>query len=360
MAAGTQKELRFPHQYLRDFMAAVFQRLEVMPADAQIAAEALIEADLMGIDSHGIAQLATRSILYIDALQKGISNPRARPTVVTESPSLAVIDGQGAMGQVAAHMAQQLAMSKAQETGVGVVTVRNSHHFGAAGVWALRAANAGMIGIVTQHGGRLVIAAGGRERAFGSNPIAVAIPSDPYPFLMDFATSAVSLGKLQIAEMQGRSIPEGWAVDADGQATTDPRIFQFGGALVPLGSSPEMSWHKGHALAMLIEILGAVLSGGTTGLDSDFRALDHCHFHLALRIDGFRPLPEFVAHLAGYQDRLRHTKPIDPARPVASPGDFEFAARAERLQRGVPLHPTVVEGLQRLAAEYQVPFPSPV
>lgn len=358
---GVQAPARFDHQKLTAFLTQVLIHLEVPPDDAAVTSASLIEADLLGIDSHGIAQLATRSMLYVQAMENGKTLVKAQPKVVQETASLAVVDAGAGIGQVAAHFAQQLAMKKARETGMGGVAVRNSHHFGAAGVWALQAAEEGMIGIVTQNGGKLVAAAGGSERLFGTNPIALAAPSEPHPFLMDFATSAVSLGKLQLAEIAGKSIPEGWAIDAEGRPSTDPRIFHHGGALLPLGSTPTYSWHKGYALAFVVEILSGVLSAGITGvLDEYNNNYDHCHFHLVINVASARPLADFITQMAEVEGAVRSSRPADPERPVLVPGDIEFRNKAERLEKGIPLHPTIVEGLTKLAGQYGLVAPQPV
>jgi LDH2 family malate/lactate/ureidoglycolate dehydrogenase len=356
-----QAPARFDHGKLTEFCTQVLIHLEVPPQDAAVTAGALLEADLFGIDSHGIAQLATRSMLYVQAMQNGKTLVKAQPKVVRDSASLAVVDAGAGIGQVAANFAQNLAIQKARETGIGGVSVRNSHHFGAAGVWALRAADAGMIGMVVQNGGRLVAAAGGSERLFGTNPFAVAAPGHPHPFYMDFATSAVSLGKLQLAEIAGKSIPEGWAIDADGRPSTDPRVFFHGGALLPLGSTPTYSWHKGYALAFMIEILSGVLSSGITGALDEFNDnYEHCHFHLAINVENARPLQEFLTHMRDVEDRVRTSRPADPERPVLIPGDMEFRNKAERLEKGIPLHPTIVDGLVKLAQEYGLQAPTPM
>ncbi|HZP26029.1 MAG TPA: Ldh family oxidoreductase [Dehalococcoidia bacterium] len=358
---GVQAPARFDHKQLTEFLTQVLIHLDVPPEDAAVTTASLIEADLLGIDSHGIAQLATRSMLYVQAMQNGKTLVKAKPVIVRESASLAVVDGGAGIGQVAANFAQELAMKKARETGMGGVAVRNSHHFGAAGVWALKAAEAGMIGMVVQNGGKLVAAAGGSERLFGTNPIAFAAPSEPHPFYVDFATSAVSLGKLQLAEIAGKTIPEGWAIDVEGHPSTDPKVFWQGGALLPLGSTPTYSWHKGYALAFLVEILSGVLSAGITGVLDEFnKNYEHCHFHLAIDVGQARPLGDFVGQMVEVETAVRQSRPADPERPVLIPGDMEFRNKAERLEKGIPLHPTIVDGLVKLAEEYGLQAPTPL
>jgi LDH2 family malate/lactate/ureidoglycolate dehydrogenase len=351
--------MRFDHLALHAFVKQALECLRVPSGDADTAADALISADLMGIDSHGIAHLPWHPG-YVRGLQRGWVKPDAKPYLVTDSASLAVLDGDGGMGVIVADRAQQIAISKAASTGIGIVAVRNSRHVGAASVWTLKAAAAGMIGIVCSNGGPIVVPAQGRERLLGTNPLSIAAPAQPHPFLLDYASSVVAAGKLEIAQREERPIPEGWALDADGNPSTDPAVLRHGGALLPLGSDAEHSWHKGYALGAAIEILAGMLSGGGTspGIASD--SLPMCHFHLALRIDAMRPLQDFVADVTAFGQRLRSSDAIDPNSPVLVPGDPEFAARAERLAHGIPLHKKVITQLVRLAEEVGVPQPEPL
>ncbi len=350
---------RFDHVGLRGFTAEVLSSLRVPAEDARVAADALVEADLMGIDSHGIAHLPWHPG-YVKGLQRGWVNPRPLPFRRTDRPSLALLDGDGGMGVVVAHKAQELAMEKASATGVGIVAVANSRHFGAASVWTLKAAMTGMLGIVCSNGGPIVVPANGRERMMGTNPLSIAAPSQPHPFLLDFATSAVAGGKLEIAGREGKNIPEGWAVDADGNETRDASILRKGGSLLPLGSTPTHSWHKGYALSLAVEILAGLLSGGGTSLAMASDELTMCHLHVAVRIDAIRPLGEFVQDLTHFEDQLRRSRPIDEGNPVLVPGDNEFRIKAERLRYGIPLHEKVVSQLERLAAEVGVLPPTPL
>lgn len=333
--------------------AALFRGLGLPGADAALVAEALVEADLLGVSSHGVSNYIRA--IYAPGLRDGSIAAQPEITVVRDTPVSAVLDGGGGMGHVVGRRAMDLAISKARATGMGMVAVRNSRHFGMAGHYALRAAEAGMIGLSLTDSGRLVLPTHGRESRLGTNPIAVALPGgEKPPFLLDMATSTVPLGKVMLHERAGVPIPEGWAADEQAQSTTDAaeavtarRLFGLGGAGELLGG------HKGYGLSALVDLLCGVLPGGDPRRpDTIHSAVGH--FFAAVRVDLFAEPQDFRDEVDAYLRYLRGTPSAEGEPPVIYPGVKEARARAEREAHGVPLHPEVVDFLRELAAELGV------
>jgi LDH2 family malate/lactate/ureidoglycolate dehydrogenase len=238
----------------------------------------------------------------------------------------------------------QLAIVKAKLVGMGAAAVRASNHYGAAGAYAMMAAEQGLIGIsTTAVHTPSVVPLWGADATFGTNPIAFAAPAGRNkPFLLDMATSTAAIGKLKLAQMAGKKVPEGWALNAAGRPITDPDEALKDRRLVALGGTRELGGHKGYGLAMMVEILSSTLPGAQFALlrtrrDPDARHADVGHFFMAVDPAAFRAPGEFEAELDEMIDSLRATRPADPGRPVLVPGDPEHAERARRLEHGIPL-----------------------
>jgi len=349
--------IRVAHQSLHEFVVTVFSRLGVPRDDASIAAEILVHADLLGIDSHGVARLAGHPG-YVPGLRDGHINPTARPKVVQETASTVLLDGDAGLGGVVSTHGMELAIRKAAETGVGAVTVTNSHHFGIASHYALLALEHGMIGISMTNAAPQVVATYGKRALLGTNPISVAVPTGrERPFILDMATSVGAAGKVEIARRTGKAMPDGWLVDAEGYPTRDPDVLWNGGSLLPLGSTPELASFKGYGLATVVDVLCGVLSGAGYSSILDPVSWATGHFFLALRVEAFRPLAGFLAMMDAMLETLRTAEPAPGAQRVYVHGERELDAEIERRAKGIPLHPVVEESLRALAAEYHVEFP---
>jgi L-2-hydroxycarboxylate dehydrogenase (NAD+) len=261
----TESVERIPADRLKSFCAEALEKLGVSKEDASIVADVLVEADLRGIDSHGVARMSR----YVSGIQHGMMKPKANPRVVHETPCTATIDGDAGLGQPVSHRAMQLAIAKAREHSVGFVTVRNSNHYGIAGYYAMMALAEDMIGICTTNTEVIVVPTFARNAVLGTNPIAIAVPAGKErPFVLDMSTSTVTRGKLEVYARLEKPIPLNWATDEKGAATDDAaRVLQnianrAGGGLLPLGGVLEESGgHKGYGLAFAVEIFSAVLSG---------------------------------------------------------------------------------------------------
>jgi uncharacterized oxidoreductase len=292
---------------------------------------------------------------YIDRIQVGHITPGAPMTIVQESATTTVIDGHWGFGFVVNEKAMRMTIDKARTANVAATTVFRQSHVGRLGAYPLMAAEAGMIGIATADSGRSAKAVapfGGREARLGTNPISVAIPSDlDGPLCLDMATSAVAVGKLQLAAARGEKIPEGWIVDKDGNQTSDPNRFRAGGALLPLGGT---EGYKGSGLAVIVEILCGLLTGLGFGVEPTGRHNDGC-FLAAFKVDAFRPLPKFKKEVAEFARYLKDT-PLAVGSPgVFYPGELEHMREQERRKSGIEIETATWDKLRALAAQYHVP-----
>ena len=317
--------------------------------DASTTTSYLLYADLHGIDSHGCSLLPH----YHRGILAGTVTMTPKIEIVRDAPTTALIDGGGGLGYVPADTAMKMAIAKSRATGIGAVAVRNSGHYGAAGAYAVMAAREGLIGLSTTSTLEpAIVPTFGLDAMLGTNPVAFAAPvSDNRPFVLDMATSTVSLGKVATVGHRGRSIPRGWALDASGRTVNSARHAIRQRRLTPLGSSPETSSYKGYGLAAMVEVLSAALPG-TKGTDRASVG----HFFLALDPRRFRDEGAFEADVEALVDQLRGTRPADPNRPVLVPGDPEYAACAERSRSGIPLTRSVLEELRAVCRASGVLF----
>jgi LDH2 family malate/lactate/ureidoglycolate dehydrogenase len=350
------ESLTYPAEFLREFVVRVFASYGIPDEDARTAADVLIVSDLRGIDSHGVARLVT----YCDMLDLKRINPRPRPSIVRETPSTATVDGDNGLGLVVGPWANRVAMSKAQIAGSGWVSVRNTNHYGIAGWYVLEALKRDLIGWSMTNTTKLVAPLWGGERMLGTNPIAIAFPGlEEPPIVIDLATCAVAYGKIEIARRKQQPIPDGWAIDPAGMIE--------GGALLPLGSDREHGGHKGYALAMMVDVLSAVLSGANWGPFTPPFALRQeiparsvgkgiGHFFGAMRIDGFVEPEEFKRQIDDLIRTFRKTRPMPGTAGPLSPGDPEREAEARRRVDGIPLVLPVVEDLRRVSQRTRVAF----
>ncbi|HET8758001.1 MAG TPA: Ldh family oxidoreductase [Solirubrobacteraceae bacterium] len=316
--------------------------LEAEPA-ATVAAT-LVWTSLRGTDSHGVARVP----LYVERLRTGVLNGRPRPSVVHRDGAIAVVDGDHGPGQVAAVLATDLSIALAREHGVGVAVVRRSGHYGAAAFYAVRAAEAGLVGMSLTNAEPGVIPYGGIERALGTNPIALAAPAGAGAiFDLDMATSQVALNRINNARDEGRPIPHGWGVDAHGESTTDPAQVTAG---VPLGG------YKGYALALMVEVLCGVLAGAGARADDGIRNIGH--FHLAIDPERTVGRDAFAGALGGLLDELRAVRPARGFDEVLVAGDPEHRSRARRERDGIPVEPALWAKLTALGRELGVSPPA--
>ena len=339
------------------FAEALLRRVDVPEDDARLTARILLDADLRGVESHGMAHLVD---FYVRRIQRGEINPRPTIRVTSEAASAATIDADRALGFVAGQRAVQLAIEKAQQTGAGWVAVGNSTHYGAGAYYAMQALEHDMIGFSLTTGGRLMAPPGGRRPALGLNVLSVAAPTPlGFPYVLDMATSVVAFGKLEIAARRGEPIPEGWALDGEGRPLTDPAAFRPDGSMLPLGGTPLGGAFKGFGLALMVDILTGALSGfGTSAETGGGRVAAHCFG--ALRIDAFVPLPDYLERMRTLIEAMKQTPTMEGVDEVRIPGELEHALSEQRRAAGtIPLHAAVIEGFRAAAQELDVPFDLP-
>jgi LDH2 family malate/lactate/ureidoglycolate dehydrogenase len=357
--------MNVPVERVREQIVAVFKAWGMDETILQTTADVMVATDLAGVDSHGVSMLMD----YDQSRIKGKLNLKAKPHVVRENPVTALIDADAGLGHPAAVMAMQLAIEKAQALGVGVVSVFNSHHFGAAGYYAAMAPAKGLIGLVTSSSRTIsVVPTRAKAPVLGTNVMAFAAPAARNrAFLLDMATATAAANKVKVYDLNGKPLPSGWVLDENGQPISDAAlamdyIFKRSvGGLTPLGGTPEMASHKGYGLGVMAQILGGALSGASfspirvrTQKPEDPDNIGH--FMLALDPKAFRAPSEFEGDVDAIIDVLHETAPIDPAQPVLVAGDPEAATRAQRLRDGIPLPDTLLEKLRGVCERSGAPF----
>jgi len=332
-----------------------------MPEDlAETTAEVMTETDLMGVDSHGISML----MLYERMRMAGQLRLQARPQVVRENTCTALVDGGAGLGHPVGVMAMRLAVEKALAAGISAVGVFNSHHFGAAGYYARLATERGLVAMVTSSArGVLVVPTRGAIPVLGTNPIAFAAPAGRNrPVVLDIATSTVAANKVKVHDLNGKPLPEGWVADEAGRSVTDAAMAMDylyrrpEGGLTPLGGTAEIGSHKGYGLALMAQILGATLTGGSfsplreSGRTRADEPDNVGHFFMAVDPRAFRPPGAFEDDLDAMIDVLHATPPADASRPVLIPGEPEDLARTERLRDGIPIPPALDQHVRAICA----------
>ncbi|MEP2771761.1 MAG: Ldh family oxidoreductase [Fulvivirga sp.] len=353
----------FTLSHLSKFTTDVFLAMGCSDSDASLATNVLLKADLRGIDSHGVARL----IGYVRLWEADRINPKPEIKIVHETPSTAVVDGDAGLGLVVAPKAMEIAMEKARNVGTGWVSVKNSNHFGIAGYHAMMALAQDMVGMAMTNASPLVAPTFAKERMLGTNPIAVAIPSDKQPpFVADLATTTAANGKLEILQRKDEDAPLGWIQDRDGNPSTNAHELKEGGALLPLGGDREHGSHKGYALGSIVDIFSAVFSGANYGpwappfvsflpLSDNPVGEGLGHFVGAMRIDAFRPAGEFKSHMDNWISRFRETEAVE-GKKVLIPGDPEREMETKRNNDGIPLNDKVVADLKEVGKKLGVTF----
>jgi L-2-hydroxycarboxylate dehydrogenase (NAD+) len=360
--------MRVSHEELRSLCVQVMQKLGETEANANIIADVLIAADLRGIDSHGVARLG----MYEDYIRSGVIHTNVEPRLLAETPTTALFDARGGMGQPVSCRAMNLAIDKAKTYGLGFVTVRNSNHYGIAGYYAMMALAHNCIGLSMTNSRLFVVPTFGRDPMLGTNPIAVAAPAGKErPFVLDMATSTVPFGKIEVFNRLEKPIPEGWAADESGAPTTDAaKVIRnantqgASGGLEPLGGNGDLlSGYKGYGLGLLVEVLCGVLPGALyanlvyprTEVGQPLPA-GLGHVFGALRVDAFRPVEDFSAAMDDLQQRMKDSPKAAGQERIYIHGEKEYEQVERRRLEGIPLNPKVLAELEQMAQRYEVKF----
>jgi len=350
------------YEALRKFCVKVFEGYKFTAEESEQIADVLLAADLSGIESHGVQRL----IRYHKEITGGLVKIGAKPEIVFETPLSAVIEGNDCMGQVLGVQAMNIAIEKAKKSGFGMVTVRNSNHYGIAGYYTKLAAENGLIGLCMTNTEAIMVPTFGRQAMLGTNPIAFAMPAEPTIYSFDAATTVVPRGKLEVYVKRGNGLPLGWALDENGHDSDDADrvlkniIAKTGGGILPLGGSGEMtSGYKGYGFAMLCEIATAILSGGTTSnyiYKTPGRAnIAHCF--IALDHGMFGDKKEIEASLSKYLQEIRDSAKAEGQDRIYIHGEKEAEAHDRVMAEGVSVNDKTYEEMKMIgeftgASEY--------
>lgn len=345
---------RIPYEQLKNFCAGVFQGYGFSAEQSAQITDVLLAADLSGIESHGIQRL----IRYHKEITGGLVKLDAKPEIVRETPLSAVIEGNDAMGQTLSIQAMELAIAKAKQLGFGMVTVRNSNHYGIAGYYANMAAQEGLIGMCMTNTEAIMVPTFGRQAMLGTNPIAFAMPASPHNYIFDAATTVVPRGKLEVYVKRGNELPLGWALDENGHDSNEADrvlgniIGKTGGGILPLGGSGEItSGYKGYGFAMLCEIATAILSGGTTSnyiYKTPGRA-NICHCFIALDYGMFGNKAEIEASLSKFLQEVKDSDKAQGSDRIYVHGEKEALSRQKVLEEGISLNEKTYAEMRMIA-----------
>jgi len=338
---------------LEDFIKTLLSKLKVPENHGEDTAARLVKAHLRGFDTHGLPCLAG----YVECLEQGRINPK--PALNTKSTGIwaSQVDGDNGLGQVAATKAMKLCLKSADDFGIGCAVVKRSNHFGAASAYSLMALEHDCIGIVTSNASAVTAPFGAAEPLMGTNPLSVAIPAGRQaPFVIDMATSEGARKKIRKALDEGKTIPQGWALDPSGEPTTDPGEA-LKGVMLPFGGM------KGSAITILTDILSGVFSGANFGgrvlsvFANQEQESGNGNFMLAIKIDSFMPAQEFKLRMDEELTRIMALQPAKGFEKVIYPGFLEHATEIHRLAHGIPLDTALVEKISHLGNRWQVKFP---
>ncbi len=352
--------IRVKTQALKRFVIDVMKKLDVPEEDAKIVADVLIRADRRGVESHGVARLRR----YVNGLRNGLMNPHPNMKIVKETPVSMVVDGDAGLGMVITYRTMKKCIEKAKGNYMCFAAIRNSNHYGIAGYYSLMALEANMIGFSVTNAAPLVVPTFGKDAALGTNPVSFAVPAHKErPFVLDMATSTVPRGKLEVYKRMGKKIPLSWATDENGNPTNDPsKVLENlkarkGGGLLPLGGGEEETGgHKGYGLALLVDILSGVFSGGAFGLDvygKKNAPPNVCHLVGAIRPDTFVDEETLKNGMDALITMVKNVPPREGKNRIYVHGEKEFEKEEENTD-SVPLYIKVYEDLKKLGDEFGV------
>jgi uncharacterized oxidoreductase len=323
-------------------VAAIMRGAGCHAAEAQSIATRLVDANCVGHESHGVIRVAK----YLEWVREGVLRPNQAPSLVTDTETLAIMDGNRGFGQVIGEQATRLGIAKAARTGIAMIGLRNCGHLGRVGDWAEMAAAEGQVSLhfLNTSGAQRVAPFGGSDRRLSTNPISIGIPVDGGdPVILDVTTSTVAEGKLMVAVNKGETVPEGWIIDRAGAPTTDPGAFYDGGALLTVGG------HKGSGLSIVTDLLaGAVSTGRSSDPDDPILRNNLLSIYIAPRV--YAPDGWVTAEARRFVDWVKASPPMKPGEPVLAPGDVERRTRIDRLRNGVPIDDKTLADLMGAAA----------
>jgi len=336
----------------RELCARIFTMYGFDKLESEIITDVLLTADLYGIESHGIQ----RMMRYHKAISEGAVNVHAVPKTLHETPISASIDACGAMGQIVSHTAMKLAIQKAKTSGIGMVTVANSNHYGIAGYYSKMAADEDLVGVCMTNTEAIMAPTFASKAMLGTNPIAVAMPADPTPFIFDAATTVVTRGKLEVYNKKEQPLPIGWALDEKGIDCNSPSkvlaniINRAHGGILPLGGSGELlSGYKGYGFGMLCEIFTAIMGGGTTSNHkTDHSDTAHCFWAIDYGVFGNKT--EIRKNMSVLLQELREAPKAEGAERIYIHGEKELESYEDKIKSGVPVSEKTFKEIQEISS----------
>jgi len=349
--------MRFEYEGIKQAARRIFEAQPFTPKEAADITDVLLTSDLFGIESHGIQRLQ----MYVNFIDENAIKLKNRPELISETPLSALIDCHEYMGQVAGIRATEMAIDKAKRHGMSIVCVRMSNHFGIAGYYARKMALEGLVGVCMTNSEAIMVPTFGRHAMIGTNPIAVAMPAEPYPFFFDAATTVVPRGKLEVYIKNDKPIPDGWGVDGDGKVTADPKTVENciktkrGGGILPLGGAGETyGGHKGYGLGMVVELFTGILSGGFTGdiVRSIPKTEGSCQTYMAIDYGMFGDKKAIEKSFSDYLTRIRESDKADGETRIYTHGEKEMLAYDDRMANGLVLNEKTAGEVKNLCVRY--------
>ncbi len=352
---GVDDGIRFPAAKLRGWTEQVFQKVGVSKDDAAGLTDSLIEANLRGVDTHGITRMLC---VYVERIERGMMKAKTELQVLRDRPSTALIDCKNSIGQVGSRVAMQTAIQKAKKTGTAFVATTHSNHYGAAAYWAMMAVEHGMIGFSSTNAPAVVAPTGGRTAMLGTNPFCIAIPAGAeQPPVLDLATTVVARGRILLHAKQNKPLEPGWAYDERGVPTVDPHAA-VKGLLAPIGG------YKGYGIALAIDLLCGVMTGSSYGshfpgflADNFERPTDVGSIFAVVDVESFMELGAFKAAIDGALREMKACTKAEGVSRIYIPGEIEFETKANRLKNGIPIPEAVVKDFVALGERLKEPFP---
>ncbi len=343
---------RYQSQIIKKLVAEIARAAGVPEQDAGIFSDSLVDADIQGTSTHGVSRLN----IYIRRIQKGLIDPRAEIAIDRKRGLVMAVDAGNGLGQVQASKVLETLIPMARSSGIAAATIRNSQHFGALSYYCNRAAREGMILFATTNAEPSTAPAGSRQAYFGTNPLAVSFPTGKsYPVKIDLSTSIVARGNIIAAHKKGSEIPPGWALDIDGNPTTDTEKALMGTVLT-------MAGHKGYALAFMVEAFSGVLSGAAFGssIGSMYKDMDRKqdvgHFFCLLDIDAFMDVSVFKKRIDNMIDEIKACNKRPGVDEIMIPGERSFKRVCENREKGIPIGDETLREFKTLCEEFKIPF----
>lgn len=355
---ATTEYQRSTESKLKAFVTNALEKVGVDRAQAAVVGDVLVAADLRGVESHGVARLVS---YYVNRIRSNKLNAKPNYAIVRETETTVLFDADNGLGHPVGKRAMEKVIEKAHKHGSAFGAVRNSNHFGIAGYYAMLALEHDMIGMASTNSVKYGAPTFGKSVVLGTNPLAFAVPAGKEPaFVLDFATTTVPKGKLEVYKRKNLPLKEGWAIDENGAITHDPDAA-LRGALLPLGGfGTDNSGHKGYGLGLLVDILCGVLSGGAFGpslpVVTETKEGAISHWFGAFRVDGFRDVDQFKAAMDKELRYFKDSERVPGADRIFVAGEIEHEKTLKHRAEGVPVHVKVWEELKTLAGEVGIPF----